>query len=302
VPIHLPPITRRQFLTRTLTAIAGLALAPRLAAAQKLMDCDFWALLSDTHIAADRGRIAHDCNMSSHLQAVTLDLISQPALPAGVFVTGDCAYDDGEIGDYGTFTGLLTPLRQDGMTVHLTLGNHDNRERFWDVLTAERTAPRPLADRQAEFLPSPRANWFMLDSLERTRLTPGLIGTEQLDWLAGALDANRTKPALVMVHHNPGFLGKVGGLRDTEALFKVIRPRKQVKAVIYGHTHDWHIHEHDSGVHLINLPPTSYVFEQGKPSGWVRAMVADDRMQIELRCVDPAHPLNGQKKTLKWRA
>ena len=44
-----------------------------------------------------------------------------------------------------------------------------------------------------------------------------------------------------MVHHNPGFLGKVGGLRDTEALFKVLRPRKQVKAVIYGHTHDWHV-------------------------------------------------------------
>jgi len=195
----------------------------------------------------------------------------------------------------------LNPLREDGMSVHLTLGNHDNRERFWDVLTAERTAPRPLADRQAELLPSPRANWFMLDSLERTRLTPGLIGTEQLDWLAEALDANRTKPALVMVHHNPGFLGKVGGLRDTEALFKVLRPRKQVKAVIFGHTHDWHVHEHDSGIHLINLPPTAYVFEQGKPSGWVRAMVADDQMQIELRCVDPTHPQNHQMKTLKWR-
>ena len=29
--------------------------------------------------------------------------------------------------------------------------------------------------------------------------------------------------------------------------------------------------EHDSGIHLINLPPTAYVFEEGKPSGWVRA-------------------------------
>ena len=301
MPIHLAPLTRRQFLTRTLTAVAGLAIAPRLLAANREMDADFWAFLSDTHISADPQRIAHGCNMTDHLEIVTRDLIAQPKIPAGVFVTGDCAYDDGEIDDYGNFSTLLMPLQYEGMTVHLTLGNHDNRERFWDALTAERTAKRPVADRQAVFLPTPRANWFMLDSLERTRYTPGLIGTEQLDWLAEALDANNSKPALIMVHHNPGLLGKVGGLRDTEALFKVIRPRRQVKAVIYGHTHDWHIHEHDSGIHLINLPPTAYVFEKGKPSGWVRAMVANDQMQIELRCVDPKHSQNGQTRTLKWR-
>jgi 3',5'-cyclic-AMP phosphodiesterase len=278
-----------------------LALAPRLFAAEKEIDADFWALLSDTHIAADRKSFAHGCNMTDHLEIVTRDLLAQTTLPAGVFVTGDCAYDDGETGDYGNFANLLTPLRAQGMPLHLTLGNHDNRERFWDALTAERTAKRPLEDRQAMMLSSGRVNWFMLDSLERTRYTPGMVGPEQCDWLARALDANATKPALVMVHHNPGFLGKVGGLRDTEALFKVLRPRKQVKAVIYGHTHDWHVHEHDSGIHLINLPPTAYVFEEGKPSGWVRAKVGDDQMQIELRCVNPKHPLNGQARTLKWR-
>ncbi|HUA65510.1 MAG TPA: metallophosphoesterase [Alphaproteobacteria bacterium] len=301
MPIHLPPITRRQFLVRTLTAAAGLALAPRLFAAEKQTDNDFWALLSDTHIAADRKRFAHGCNMTDHLETVTRDLLAQPTLAAGVFVTGDCAYDDGETGDYATFANLLGPLGANGMPLHLTLGNHDNRERFWDALTAERTAKRPLEDKQAMMLPSRRVNWFMLDSLERTRYTPGMVGPEQLDWLAGALDANPAKPALVMVHHDPGLLGKVGGLRDTKALFKVIRPRKQVKAVIYGHTHDWHVHEHDSGIHLINLPPTAYVFEDGKPSGWVRATVEDDRMHIELRCVDPKHRLNGETRTLNWR-
>lgn len=302
MPIHLPPISRRKFLTRTLTAVAGLALAPRLLAANKNVDPDFWALLSDTHIDANRARVAHGCNMTYHLEAVTLDLITQRTLPAAVFVTGDCAFDDGEVDDYGNFSSLIKPLREAGMPVHLTLGNHDNRERFWDALTAERTAHRPLADRQAMFLPSPRANWFMLDSLERTRYTPGLVGPEQLDWLAETLDANTTKPALIMVHHDPGFLGKVGGLRDTEALFKVIRPRRQVKAVIYGHTHDWHLRQDKTGIHLVNLPPTSYVFEEGKPSGWVRATVGDDQMQIELRCVDPTHRLNGETRTLYWRA
>jgi 3',5'-cyclic AMP phosphodiesterase CpdA len=303
VPIHLPPITRRQFLTRTLTAVAGLTLVPHLSAANKELNADFWALLSDTHIAADRSRVDHRCNMTDHLETVTRELMLEPDLPAAVFVTGDCAFDAGEIDDYKTFSSLLTPLREAGMPVHLTLGNHDNRERFWNALAAERTAHRPLADRQAVFLASPRVNWIMLDSLEKTQYTPGVVGAEQLDWLAKTLDANDTKPALIMVHHNPGLLGKVGGLRDTEALFKLIRPRKQVKAIIYGHTHDWHVRRDDkSGIHLINLPPTSYVFEDGKPSGWVRATVADDQMTIELRCVDPTHRQNGQTRVLKWRA
>ncbi len=70
------------------------------------------------------------------------------------------------------------------MPVHLALGNHDNRERFWEALPEEKAAQRPLADRQVALLRTPRANWFVLDSLEKTLSTPGLLGQEQLDWLA----------------------------------------------------------------------------------------------------------------------
>ena len=43
-----------------------------------------------------------------------------------------------------------------------------------------------------------------------------------------------------MVHHNPG-VGANIGLKDTSAFLDVIRPRKQVKAYVYGHTHTWKI-------------------------------------------------------------
>jgi 3',5'-cyclic-AMP phosphodiesterase len=301
MPISLPPITRRKFLARTLTAAAGLALAPRLLANGKETDPDFLALFSDTHIAADRAHISHGANMADNMTTSTRELMAMRHNPAGVFVTGDCAFDTGTTDDYGTFAQLLTPLREEGMPVHLTLGNHDNRKRFWDALTEEKLAQRPLADKQAMLLQTPRANWFMLDSLEKTNYTPGMLGKEQLDWLAASLDASGDKPALILVHHNPGFHGKVGGLKDAEAMFKVIRPRKQVKVCIYGHTHDWHVWKDDSGIHLINLPPVAYVFEEGKPSGWVRATLGDDKMEIELRCVNPKHPAQGQKKTLDWR-
>jgi 3',5'-cyclic-AMP phosphodiesterase len=300
MPIHLQPISRRQFFLRTLAGGAALALSPRLGAAAKRTDPNSWALLSDIHLAADPGRIARGINMTDHFVTVSHELLALPKCPAGVFVTGDCAYESGQTGDYRQVAALLEPIRQSQMPVHLALGNHDNRERFWEALEAEKAAKRPLADRQVALLPTPSANWFVLDSLETTLATPGLLGKEQLDWLAGALDANRDKAALVLIHHNPGLTGNLG-LKDTAALFDIIRPRRQVKAYIFGHTHAWNVWRDESGIHLINLPPVSYVFQPGAPAGWVHATLERKGMRLELRCVDPSDKAHGQVVNLQWR-
>ena len=86
------------------------------------------------------------------------------------------------------------------------------------------------------------------------------------------------------------------------ARFEVIRPRKQVKAYIYGHTHTWRVEKDDTGLHLINLPPVAYVFQEGEPSGWVRMTLREDGMKLELRCIDSSHAKHGQTFDLKWRA
>jgi len=302
MPIHLPALSRRQFILRSLAGGTALALSPQLLAAAERTDPDFWALLADTHIASDPSRVARGINMTDHFNCVSQELRSLPNRPAGVFITGDCAYNSGQAGDYRQLVELLQPIRAAQMPVHLALGNHDHRERFWEALRQERSATRPLADRQVALLRTPRANWFVLDSLEKTLQTPGLLGEEQLKWLARALDANRSKPALVLIHHNPGTMANVGGLKDTEALFEVIRPRKQVKAYIFGHTHAWHVEEDPSGIHLVNLPPVAYVFREGNPSGWVHATLERKGMRLELRCVDPAHKSHGQVIKLEWRA
>jgi Icc protein len=301
MPIHLPAISRRQFLLRSLAGGAALALSPSLLGAAKRTDPNSWALLSDPHLAADRGLMARGINMTDHFTSVSRELLALPKRPAGVFITGDCAYNSGQVKDYALVADLLEPIRGAQMPVHLTLGNHDNRERFWEALKAEKAAPRPLADRQVALLRTPPANWFVLDSLEKTLSTPGWLGQEQLDWLAKALDANPDKPALVLVHHNPGISGNIG-LKDTAALFEVIRPRKHVKAYIFGHTHAWNLWQDESGIHLINLPPVGYVFLPDEPAGWVHATLARQGIRLELRCVDPAHKLHGQVTKLMWRA
>ncbi len=302
MPIHLPAISRRQFLVRSLAGGAAVALSPTLLAAAKRTDPDSWALLSDIHLAADRSLVAREINMTDHFTTVSREVLALPKCPAGVFITGDCAYNSGQVKDYALVAELLQPIRAAQMPVHLALGNHDNRERFWEALQEEKTAQRPFADRQVALVRTPRANWFVLDSLEKTLSTPGALGQAQLDWLAGALDANPDKPALVLLHHNPGTIASVSGLTDTDALFAVIRPRKQVKAYIFGHTHVWHVDKDVSGIHLVNLPPVAYIFKPGEPAGWVHATLERNGMRLELRCVDPAHKSQGQVAKLQWRA
>ena len=302
MPIYLPPLSRRQFLLRALVGGAALACQPALLAANRRTDPDSWALLSDLHIAADPKQVARGINMTEHLGQVSKEVRALSKAPAGIFVTGDCAYNSGKVEDYAQLAELLAPLRHGGAPIHIALGNHDNRERFWEALSAEKTAKRPLADRQVSLVQTPRTNWFVLDSLETTLATPGLLGSEQLAWLSSALDANPKKPAIVLLHHNPGTIANVSGLKDTEALFEVIRPRRQVKAYIFGHSHAWGIQTDSSGIHLINLPPVAYIFREGDPAGWVHATLERHGMRLELRCVDPAHKAHGKVTSLQWRA
>ena len=91
------------------------------------------------------------------------------------------------------------------------------------------------------------------------------------------------------------------GLKDTIPFLEVIRPRNQVKAYIFGHTHHWSVEQDSSGIHFINLPPVSYVFREGEPSGWVRATLNKSGMKLELRCVDQYHKAHGQTFDLAWR-
>jgi len=301
MPIHLPPISRREFFKRSLLAGAGLALAPDLLAARRGTDANSWALLADTHIAGDTAKMARGINMADRLRSVVNELLALPKRPAGVFIIGDCALSAGEKEDYATLTALREPLRADGVPLHLALGNHDDREHFRSVLEKKKGIKRPVAGKQVALVRTSNVNWFVLDSLERTLQTPGSLGPAQLDWLAGSLDANRRKPAIVLVHHHPVQTESGNGLKDTQKLLDIIRPRKQVKAWIFGHTHIWKVSQDQSGIHLVNLPPVAYVFQPDNPSGWVHATARLDGIRLELRCIDPTHKNHAQVVDLNWR-
>ncbi|EDY19008.1 metallophosphoesterase [Chthoniobacter flavus Ellin428] len=301
MPLHISPISRREFLRRSLVAGAGLLTIPALRAADSKADPNHWALLSDTHVAADATLARFDVNMADHLRNAVAGVRALSSPPAGVIVNGDCAFNHGLAEDYATFTGLLHPLSEAGLPLHLSLGNHDDREVFWNAIKDARQTPPPLASRQVSIVEAGHANWFMLDSLDVTNKTPGVLGDEQRAWLSKALDARTDKPALVVVHHDPMLIeGKKTGLLDTAELLAILKPRSHVKALIFGHTHTWRLTDHD-GLHLVNLPAVGYPFKKEEVTGWVDCQLRADGMSLEMHAHDTTHPEHGKVSQLTWR-
>ena len=301
MPIHLPPISRRAFLKGSLAAGASALSAPRLVAADRAAERETWALLADTHIAADRDASRGSTNMAGHLQHVAAKLIQRAMATAGVLIDGDCAFSEGLAGDYSTLLELLRPVRTAGLNVHLTLGNHDHRDRFWHAVPETKSPDRPIENRHVAVVESPLANWFLLDSLMETNVTPGKLGKAQIKWLARELDARAQKPAIIVGHHHPIRQLQGSGLTDSLALFDVLGPRRQVKAYIFGHTHHWRVSRWDD-IHLVNLPPVAYPFVRSDPSGWVEMTLRGDGASLQLHSIDSEHRAHGEKVDLPWRA
>ena len=303
MPLHLPPLSRRRFLAGAVAAGSALLLPDALRAADENAPADphRFALLSDTHVAADRAAVMRGTTMARNLESVIASLAALSPRPAAAFVNGDLALGEGFAGDYATLVDVLAPLRATGAPITLTLGNHDHRDRFRAGLPEDQRHTL-VPDHQSARVESPRADWYVLDSLRETNEVAGALGDAQLKWLATSLDARPDKPALVMVHHNPDAKAPHGGgLADTPELLALLTPRKQAKALIFGHTHAWSVRE-EHGLHLINLPPTAYTFAEGMPNGWVDARLTESGCTLELHCIDPKHPQHGEAKELTWRA
>ncbi len=302
MPITLPQLSRRAFLKRAALAGAAAALAPRSYAGWfgKARDKHTFAFFSDAHIAADAKLVHGGVNMADNLAACARELAAWRVNPAAVIVNGDLALNQGLPEDYATFGTLIHPVRALA-PIHLSLGNHDQRDHFWQAFPHDAARLESVPQKQAASFSCDRANWFLLDSLAVTARTTGSLGGAQLEWLGRQLAARTEKPAIVVCHHPLDITGLLG-LADSPALEELLIRHRQVKAFIFGHTHDWNIAQHPSGVQLINLPQTAYPFVAGRPSGWVRATLACDGMELELRCLDPHHPEHGRVTQVKWRS
>ncbi len=307
MPIHLNALSRRRFLH----GASILTLAPtasHLAAAPT--GTETWALLSDTHIASDPEKTARNINMADQLRQVVAEVMTEKSSLTGVIIDGDCAFNDGQAGDYEVFAEILAPLEKAGLPIHCTLGNHDDREAFFGAF-ASHAGASPVEAKHCSLIETPLADWILLDTLRFVNKVEGEIGAKQLEWLARHLSENPDKPAIIVGHHYPQVFRtdvipgdqkiKISGLIDSDPFLKLLADHPAAKAYLYGHSHDWGLKQDEHAVHHVNLPPTSYVFDPKRPGGWVRATLSPRGLSLELRALDTAHAQHGEKHELTWR-
>ena len=314
MPIILPPITRRQFIKGTLVPGGTALVMPQaLVTADSEgvgLDQNRVALLADTHISADPNRIypgtkwpGSPVNDGEHeyvhiakcLEQVVNSVVTLNPRPAHLIINGDCAFGRGEEAEYKQFLRLVEPIRAAGITVHVTIGNHDNRQNLWKLLPFLKTEQMGI---QADMIELPYANLIMLDSGRK-----GILGDQQLDWLAGKLDERADKPALVFSHFNPypnRGVRPIKGMRDGATLLKLLAERKHARAYFYGHTHEWQ-HDQQDHLHLINQPAVSYYFGKGHAHGWVDMKLTENSVELQLHCINTRHRQHGDRRKVSLK-
>jgi hypothetical protein len=299
MPIHLPPINRRRFLAGSLAAGTGLLLPQFISAEESAVRTEQFLLLSDNHIGSRRDDIMDGMKPAETFEQACRDILQLSNLPQQAIVSGDCAIREGRPGDYAYYGELLKPLREAGMSFHLALGNHDHRQNFLAAFPDAKSAAseKEVPNKYFSIVETTHANWFLLDSLEKTTASPGMLGKAQLAWLAKSLDARPNKPALIVAHHHLDPVIQYKGLQDTWPLLNVLLARKHVKAYIFGHTHLW-CHGQLFDLNVVNLPTTAGPPEQ---RGFVTATLRPDGATFHLHALDPKNRMDGDKVELKWQ-
>ncbi|MBR5703816.1 MAG: metallophosphoesterase [Bacteroidales bacterium] len=189
-------------------------------------DDNLVCIISDMHIRPNKYQ-------QWHFERTVNEILQLNPRPRNVICLGDIAYLTGKPEEYAAAKVILSRLEEAGMTLTMTVGNHDRRDAFAAAFP-EKAAASELAHRFVYTVTTPRADFLLLDSLiesedQEAWITPGEIDDAQKEWLAEKLKAYTDKPVFVMAHHP---MGEV-------KLQKILYECPSCCGYIYGHEHMW---------------------------------------------------------------
>ena len=213
-------------------------------------------------------------------------------------INGDLARQSGQAADYAALRSFVNPLA-DKMPMAFSLGNHDDRKNARGQMSERAGEAQPVEQKLVSTIDTGSVQFVLLDSLMVTNIAAGQLGKKQRDWLRGYLGEQSKKPLVIFVHHDPDGEDD-NGLVDAELLMPILTGDRNVKALIFGHTHVYKL-TRVAGLHLINLPAVGYNFADGNPVGWIDSTFSRGGVRMQLHAVAGETKDDGKVTELAWR-
>jgi len=208
--------------------------------------------LSDIHLVSSREALIKGRNPMIHLKCALNESIKHN--PDLILITGDICEDESRSG----YKHLREELRSlsNSITIALLPGNHDNPIIMNEVLSPYATiAPAEILLKGIRLI--------ILSSHIDGRIE-GVIEQSQIKWLNERLkdETHKGSPLFIALHHPPlkigdPFLDSVS-LRNGDELLNIFKDIDELKAILFGHIHQYWISKlsNKNKSYLLGCPST----------------------------------------------
>lgn len=211
------------------------------------------AQITDTHLEESRGGTLLGLDTDFSLGHVLRLLENGESRPDLILATGDLA-NHGSRAAYARIRGRFDAL---GVPWVWLPGNHDDCAHMSETLSDGAAMTRCVRIGAWRIL--------MLDSTIPGEVG-GRLGDSELQLLARMLEAGDQSPTLVCLHHQPVEIGCAWldeqMVEDAPALFGVLAPHPQVRALLWGHVHQ-EFDQQRGALRLLATPSTCVQFAPG---------------------------------------
>ncbi len=203
-------------------------------------DDNLTVLLADVHV----GGLATDpCYQLQYIEVAVADILRMDPLPRRVFVFGDLAFLFGRKCDYEKSYPLMKLIRDAGIDLYITMGNHDHRGAFFEVYP-EHAETTPVKGKAVSVVTMPDCDFILFDSLqenlsgaEADNPVPGELPEDEYEWLAQELP-KRKKPFFLGCHHPLNEIKVLNGTGE-KTLQGLFSKCPALSGYINGHNHRW---------------------------------------------------------------
>ena len=234
-------LSRRSFV-KSAFALGALPVAGYLSAKETVgvaVDPNLSVFLSDIHVSGKN--VKGQPTYQNPLFAKVIDqVLAMNPRPKRALIFGDVALWNGRSEDYAESAPMIQRLKDAGIEVYLTTGNHDHREPLFRFHPRQKEIT-PVPGRVVSVVDVGTADFVLLDTLKENpkgegsgNAVDGGLDEAQADWLLAYAKAAK-RPFFCGAHHPSRELTVRG-----KKLLQHLETNPMFAGYVHGHNHRWY--------------------------------------------------------------